>query len=65
MNEEVYEIDEETMEICRALEFYDEHRHFPPKKKKVLLNLSYKAIELLKDKKNKSKFVDEIIIKSG
>ena len=65
MNEEVYEIDEETMETCKALEFYDKHRHLPSQKKKVLLSLSYKATECLRDKKNKSKFVDELIIKSA
>lgn len=26
-------IDDETIEACRDLEFYDKHGHFPPKKR--------------------------------
>lgn len=47
---ETYEIDDETMEMCRALEFYDEHRHFPFEKKKVMVSISYKTADKLKEK---------------
>lgn len=58
---ETYIIDEETMEICKALEFYDEHQHFPWDKKKVLVSLTYEAIEKLKD--NRSEQINELILK--
>jgi hypothetical protein len=55
-----YEIDEETMEICNALAYYDENRHFPWEKKKVIITLRYDNLDKLKGK-NRSKFIEELI----
>lgn len=59
---EKYEIDEETMEMCRALEYYDINKHFPWEKKKIIISLSYNCIEKLKGK-NKSKIINDLILK--
>lgn len=56
-----YEIDEETMEACKELEYYDLHGHFPYEKKVVPLSLSYKSVEKIKNLENKSKIIEELI----
>lgn len=58
---EIYEIDEETMEACNLLDYYDKNRKFP-KKIRIDITLSNEAIEKLKDK-NRSEFINNLIMK--
>jgi S-adenosylmethionine synthetase len=61
MSQEVYEIDEETKEMCEALDYYDAHGHFPFEKKKILITISRKSYDKLKSVDNRSKEIDNLI----
>lgn len=49
-------------EMCDWLEFYDINGYFPWEKKAVRVTISGEAIQILKTQKNKSKFVDKLIL---
>ena len=49
-------------EMCSWLEFYDLNGYFPWERKKVLLSISGEAIEILNIRKNKSNFVNKLIL---
>jgi hypothetical protein len=52
-------------EVCGWLEFYDEHRFLPFRKKKVTMSLNGIAYERLVGRSNKSKFVEDLIIRAN
>lgn len=54
--------DEMIERVCGYLEFYDKHHYLPFRKKKILLSLSGVACEKLDQQKNKSQFVEELIL---
>ncbi len=49
-------------EMCGWLEFYDLNGYFPWEKKPVLLCISGEAIKILNIEKNKSEFVNKLIL---
>ena len=52
-------------EMCDWLEFYDKHGYLPFEKKKITITVSGFASEKLKKIKNKSKFINNLIIKKA
>jgi len=57
-------ITKEERRIWREFQFLDKHGFFPFEKKKISLTIVGTAIEKLLDKDNKSKFVEELILKN-
>jgi len=49
--------------MCYALEYYDKHRCFPFDKKKVTFTLSNEAVNKLSNVKNRSAFINELIMR--
>lgn len=45
------------------LQYYDKHKKFPFKKELITFTLSLEALEKLEGIKNKSKFVEDLILK--
>ena len=46
------------------LKYYDDHKCFPFQKKRINIILSQEALDILKNHKNKSKLIEEMILKS-
>ena len=52
-------------EMCYYLEYYDLNGRFPFDKKPVLFNLSSSCVDMLGDVKNKSLFVENLILRKN
>jgi hypothetical protein len=56
-------VTKKMIEECAVeLEFYDNNKHFSWEKKKVMVCLSYKALEKLNKESNKSNLVNNLIL---
>ena len=49
--------------MCYWLEFYDKHRYLPFQRKKVCITINGDVYNKLRNVKNKSEFINKILIK--
>ena len=51
-------------EMCKWLEFYDKNGFLPFQKKRINFTIVGTAIQKLKKQKNKSKYIEKLILKN-
>ena len=55
-------ITKEEMRIVEKLQFFDSNGYFPFEKKRINFSLSGEAIQKLSNIKNKSKYIEKLIL---